>query len=275
MRRASNRTPLPLIPRISRTISVGPLGSVPTKDDGCPTSRSFFARCGIPQLSTNPLPRLTIKAQGIKQDTLTTHTTHTTHITHHFRRPFGIWTAPKMTGAPHLARFSRDVGYHGFQPSTPWTHDQCAGHQTGHPYHAYHAYHAPFPSALWDLSPPKMTGAPHLARFSRDVGYHGFQPSTPEAHDQMRRASNRTPLPLIPRISRTISVGHRSSVAPRENWTWNLDLLRIPSLPRVAVGSQTLGCQGRYGSLDFGADMGMGSGLVAPGRPSMGPLEIL
>jgi hypothetical protein len=124
---ASNRTPLPRIPRISRTISVGPLGSVLPKKTGGHQTRHL--------------------------------TTHTTHITHHFRRPFEIcpyqrdgW-ASNRTPLPRIPRIPRTISVGPLGLSLP---KKTGGHQTGLPYHAYHAYHAPFPSVaghLWRQGP--------------------------------------------------------------------------------------------------------------------------
>ncbi len=73
------------------------------------------------------------------------------------------------------------------------------------PYHAYHAYHAPFPSAFWGLPLPKnllTTHTTHITHhFRRPFGVCPYQ---------------RTSLPRIPRISRTISVVLLGSVPTKE-----------------------------------------------------------
>jgi hypothetical protein len=54
-------------------------------------------------------------------------------------------------------------------------------------------------NALCALSPPPVPGAPHLARFSRDVGYHGSRPqASGESHNSTRVPHVR---PSVARIS--------------------------------------------------------------------------
>ena len=115
-------------------------------------------------------------------------TTHTTHITHHFRRPFGVCPYQR-TSLPRIPRISRTISV-GLLGSAPTKEP---------PYHAYHAYHAPFPSSFWGLSLPKSLLTTHTTH----ITHHFRRPfgglSLPK-----------NPLPRIPRISRTISVGRWS-----------------------------------------------------------------
>jgi hypothetical protein len=68
--------------------------SLPVTNDGCPTSRSFFARCGIPRLSAAHSPLAT----GLD--------------VHDHLRPYP--QGAEVRGIPHLAKNERDVGYPAF-----------------------------------------------------------------------------------------------------------------------------------------------------------------
>ena len=62
----------------------------------------------------------------------------------------------------------------------------------------------------WNLYPQQSTGAPHLARFLRDVGYHGCQPtgfSIPMAENVKVRG-----IPHLAKNER--DVGHPGSIRP-------------------------------------------------------------
>ena len=132
-------------------------------------------------------------------------------ITHHFRRPFGGLSYRK---SPYHAYHA----YHAPFPSAFW-----AAPTKEPPYHAYHAYHAPFPSAFWGLPLPKnllTTHTTHITHHFRLLlgsvptkeppyhAYHAYHAPFPSAFWGSVLPKN--PLPRIPRISRTISVGRWS-----------------------------------------------------------------
>jgi hypothetical protein len=78
--------------------------TVPTRDPGCPISRSFFARCGIPRLSPQTL-NSTKKSEGCG------------------------------SGIPHLAKNERDMGHPGFLVRTSFRvrgQDIVSGPWSGH-----------------------------------------------------------------------------------------------------------------------------------------------
>ncbi len=98
---------------------------------------------------------------------------------------------------PRIPRISRTISVATsptLETKSPWIRT----------YHAYHAYHAPFPSP-----PPATleTKSPWIRTYHAYHAYHAPFPSATSRHVGVKIALG-SDLPRIPRISRTISVGH-------------------------------------------------------------------